>query len=103
VEWLSSKIAEALEAANERSIFHRDLKPSNVKVTDDGTDKVLTSDLRKSSLMNTNRTLLAFTNTTLSDIGDLGTSAYMSLFTLKASNSFRISLYLMWTLGGHGS
>jgi eukaryotic-like serine/threonine-protein kinase len=47
VEWVSSKIAEALEAAHERSIVRRDLRPSDVKVTDDGTVKVLDFGLAK--------------------------------------------------------
>ena len=77
---IARQIAEALEAAHERGITHRDLKPGNIKITPDGTVKVLDFGLAKMGRRLTgptdNSPTITVDQTEAGMI--LGTAAYMS-------------------------
>ena len=78
---IARQIAEAIEYAHERGVVHRDLKPANVKITPEGTVKVLDFGLAKAldgepGAGGSDASTITMGSTQVGTI--LGTAAYMS-------------------------
>ena len=76
---IAQQIADALGAAHERGIVHRDLKPANIKLTPDGTVKVLDFGIARATPVSEAGPpvpTMTFDHTVPGMI--LGTAAYMS-------------------------
>jgi serine/threonine-protein kinase len=80
---IALQIAQALEAAHEKTVIHRDLKPANVKITTEGKVKVLDFGLAKALQEETARQPSLSQSPTLSVAATgagmiLGTAGYMA-------------------------
>lgn len=78
---IARQIAEAVESAHDKGIIHRDLKPANVKITPEGTVKVLDFGLAK-----------AADNTAIS--GDPSTSPTLTAPTTQAGMIMGTAAYM---------
>jgi Tol biopolymer transport system component len=109
---IARQIAEALEYAHERGIVHRDLKPANIKITPDGTVKVLDFGLARAlaeePALTANPTISPTLSMRATQAGTiLGTAAYMAPEQAKGKTADRradiwaFGVILLETLTGH--